>query len=155
MAKIEGLHTALNSLILRAEDEKRMAIDVYSLVEEVKGIINTYAVSVEDAVNTILLGAAEVALHQNGYKSVVKGKGLFVNPDFIKKPEYFERLLNNAILSEAQKKHATEILLDSARRSGCDGQLSFDLDNPGYYYEDVTEDQLLEMLRADATGTND
>ena len=154
MAKIEGLYPALNSLILKAEDEKRMAIDVYSLVEEVKNIINTYAVSVEDAVNTLLVGAAEVALHQNGYKSVVKGKGLFVNPDLIKKPEYFSRLINNAVMNEAQKRHATEILLDSIRRSGCEGQLSLDLENPGHYYEDVTEEQLLEMLRADATGTN-
>lgn len=154
MARIEGLHTALNSLILKAEDEKRMVIDVYALVEEVKNIINTYTVSVQDAVNTILLGAAEVALHQKGYRSVVRGEGLFVNPDSVKKPEYFERLLNNAIMSEVQKKHALEVLMDSARRSGCDGQLSFDLENPGCYYEDVTEEQLLEMLRLDATGTN-
>lgn len=154
MAKIEGLYTALNSLILKAEDENRMVIDVHSLVEEVKAVINTYSVSVEDAVNTILEGAAQVALQQNGYKSVAWGKGLFVNPDIIKNPAYFARLFNNAAMSEAQKRHAKEMILDSIRRSGCEGQMSLDLDNPGRYYEDITEDQLVEMLRADATGTN-
>lgn len=152
MARIEGLHTALNSLILKSEDDEKLAIDVYSLVDEVKNVINTYSVSVEDAVNTILLGAAEVALHAKGYKSVVKGKGLFVNPDLCKNPKYLAKLYNNALESEAQKTHVKNMLMNSIKRSGCEGQLSFDID--GSCYEDVTEEQLIQMLRIDATGTN-
>ena len=96
-----------------------------------------------------LRAAAEVALYQKGYKSVVKGEGIFVNVENCEKPEYLKRLFNNAKLSESQKVNAVNIIKKRIKETNIEGQLTIDFSN-GEIVENVSEEQLLDMLKDDA-----
>ena len=150
MQNITGLYTALNALIRQEEDEKKIAIDKSSLVEKVQNEVDVHSASLDWFINMALSAAAEVALYQNGYRSVVKGKGLFVNPEHSENPAYWSRLFNNAKLTELQKKQVVEMLAKGMKNKGIEGQLSIDF-STGMIVEDVTESQLIEMLRQDAS----
>lgn len=150
MAKIEGLYTAIGSIINKHEDENRLAIDVADIIEEVKKEVDVYSAPLDWYIKFALRAAAEVGLYQKGYKSVVKGEGLFVNVDHCSKPEYLSKLFNNAKLSEKQKEQALLRIQKSIKVHNIEGQLSFDDD--GTIIEDVTTQQVIEMLREDAKG---
>lgn len=149
MQNIEGLYTALASLIKDREASGKLAIDVKALIEDVKSEVDVHSASLDWYVKTALSSAAECALWRSGYRSVKKGEGLFVNADHCTNKAYLARLFNNAKLSEMQKKQVAAFLAKKIKTLGFNGQLSLDLET-GLITEDVTEEQLLEMLRKDA-----
>lgn len=146
---IAGLYSAISALINEREAESRLAIDASELAEDVRNEVDIYSASLDWYIRFALRAAIEVGLYQKGYRSVAKGEGIFVNPNNCNKPEYLARLFNNAKLTEAQKQHAVNLIRKAIKTSGCEGQLSFDFDT-GLIVEDVTEAQLIEMLRDDA-----
>ena len=154
MKNIEGLYTALNAIIKSKEEEERLAIDVQTLVEEVKEEVDVHSASLDWYIQFALKSAAEVALWQNGYRSVVKGNGLFINADHCTNKAYISRLFNNAKLSELQKKRITDYLTKKITELGFNGQLSFDFET-GTIVEDITTAELLEMLMKDANEDSD
>lgn len=151
MRKIEGLYTAIRTIINQHEDDKRLAADVDDIIKEVKQEVDVYSASLDWYIQFALKAAVEVGLYQKGYRSVVKGEGLFVNPDNCKKPEYLKRLFNNAHLTATQKKSVEDMMLKAVKSSAIEGQLRFD-DVDGTIVEEITEKQLIEMLRADASN---
>ena len=153
MANIEGLYTALNVIIRTKEDENRLAIDVQTLINEVKNEVDIYSAPFEWYVQAALRAAAEVALWRNGYRSVVKGNGLFVNVSHCDNPEYMKRLYNNEILTEKQKQKIKTFLLERVKQTNIPGQLIMDFDS-GTIIEDVSTQQLIEMLTRDANGSD-
>lgn len=152
MRKIEGLYTAISAIINRREDEKRLAADVDDIIKELKQEVDVYSASFEWYVQFALRAAVEVGLYQKGYRSVVKGEGIFVNLDNCSNPIYLARMFNNANLSVKQKEKALAILQKAIKTSGVEGQLTFDTD--GTIIEEITEKQLIEMLRADASNND-
>ena len=148
MRSIEGLYTALGTVILSHEEENHLAIKVDDIIKEVKHEVDVHSASLDWYIRFALRAAAEVELYRRGYRSVVKGKGLFVNLDNCDKPEYLARLFNNAKLTEQQKTDAVNMIKKAIKAAGCEGQLSFNMD--GTIFESVSEKQLLEMLEADA-----
>lgn len=148
MRSIEGVYTAISELIAEREGEDRICIDSEELIEAVKDEVNVFSADLDWYVHFALRAAVQIGLWQAGYRSVVKGKGLFINPQNTKKPEYLARLFNNAKLSEAQQRSVVEMLTGCIKEAGIEGQLSFDF--TGKIHEDITEAQLLEMLRRDA-----
>ncbi len=151
MANIEGLYTALNAIIKTKEAENRLAIDVQTLINEVKDEVDIYSAPLDWYVQNVLRAAAEVALWQSGYKSVVKGYGIFVNAANCKNPVYAKRLFNNAKLAELQKQKVVDFLMKNYQPMGIPGQLTMDMDT-GTVIEDVSLEQLMEMLTKDANG---
>lgn len=150
MRNIEGLYSAINSIISQHEDENRLALKADNLIEEVKEEVDVYSASIDWFIRFALRAAVEVGLYQKGYRSVVKGNGIFVNPNNCNNPAYLARLFNNATLSERQKQQVVEMLKKTIKQQECSGQLSFDWVT-NTIIEDVTEEQLLAMLEKDAT----
>lgn len=145
---IAGVYSALTALIKQKEDEERLAISADQLVEEVQKEIDVYSVPIGWYVKFALKQAAEVALNQSGYRSVVKGNGLFVNPNDCDKKEYLKKLFNNAKLTERQKQQVVEMLKKRIAEVDIPGQYSFDMN--GNIAEDITTSQLIDMLKIDA-----
>lgn len=154
MKSIEGLYTAINATITQMEMEDHAVLKAETLIDAVKEQVDVYSATLDWYIRFALRAAVEVGLYQNGYKSVIKGKGLFVNPTLCKKPEYLARLFNNAKLTELQKKQAVDAIMGSIKASGCEGQLSMDF-STGLLSEDITEPQLLEMLEREADSVRE
>lgn len=149
LKNIEGLYTAISAIINQREEDVRLAVDVDDVIKDVKNEVDVYSASLEWYIRFALRAAVEVVLYQKGYRSVVKGEGIFVNLENCRKPEYLARMFNNAKLSETQKQKAVAIITKTIKTSGVEGQLTFDFES-GTIVEDLTEAQLIEMLRADA-----
>lgn len=149
MRNVEGLYTAISAIISQHEEENHIAISADELIDEVKNEVDVYSATLDWYIRFALKAAIEVGLYQKGYRSVVKGEGIFVNPDNCNKPEYLARLFNNAKITEEQKRRITDMLRKAIKTSGIEGQLTLDFAT-GMIVEDVTESQLIDMLKADA-----
>lgn len=149
MKGIDGLYTAYNALIASLEEDNRLAINVDTLMDDVKKEVDVHSASLEWYIRFALRAAAEVSLYNAGYRSVVKGTGIFVNPHNCNKPEYLARMFNNAVLSEEQKKKVVEMLKGAIKESGCEGQMFIDFDT-GKISEGITTEQLISLLEEDA-----
>ncbi len=149
MKNVYGLQTAIKAVINERESENRLAVDVDDIMKATKEEVDISQVPVGWLTDFALRAAAEVALYQKGYKSVVKGEGIFVNVENCEKPEYLKRLFNNAKLSESQKVNAVNIIKKRIKETNIEGQLTIDFSN-GEIVENVSEEQLLDMLKDDA-----
>lgn len=154
MQNIEGLYTALNALIKQKEEEGRLAVSADDLIEEVKEEVDVYSASLDWYIKFALRAAAQISLWQSGYRSVIKGNGMFVNLQNCTKPEYLSRLFNNAKLSERQKQQVVNMIKRRISELGMPGQMSMDFET-GMITEDITEEQLMAMLIEDATGDDE
>lgn len=139
MKNIEGLYTAIAAIINQREEENRLAISTESLIADVKKEVDVYSASLDWYIQNTLRAAVEVGLYQAGYRSVVKGNGVFVKLENCTKPAYLARLFNNAKLTEAQKTKVVGIIKKTIKESGVSGQLMFDFEN-GTIVEDITEE---------------
>ena len=151
MQNIEGLYSALSALIRQKEEEERLAISVDDLIAEVKEEVDVYSASLDWYIKFALRAAVEVTLYQLGYRSVIRGNGMFVNIQNCTKREYLARLFNNAKLSERQKEQVVNMIKNKVNSLGLPGQMSMDFDT-GMIVEDITEEQLMAMLIEDAKG---
>lgn len=149
MRGIEGLYTAISAIINQREEENRLAIEANDIVESVKNEVDVYSATLDWYINFALKAAAEVGLYQKGYRSVVKGEGLFVNLYNCNNEAYLKRLFNNAKLTEMQKQKVVDMIRKQITANTLDGQMTIDF-STGSLVEEVTEAKLLEMLRADA-----
>ena len=154
MQNIEGLYSNLAALINQREEEGRLAISAEDLIKHIKEEVDVYSASIDWYVKTILRQAVEISLWQKGYRSVIKGNGMFVNVQNCSKPEYLARLFNNAKLTERQKQQIVNMIKRKISEVGMPGQMSMDFAT-GTIIEDVTEEQLMAMLIEDATGDAD
>lgn len=154
MQNIEGLYSALNALINQKEEEHRLAISSAELIERVKEEVDVYSASIDWYVQMVLRQAVEIALWQKGYKSVIRGDGMFVNVQNCTKPQYLYRLFNNAKLTEKQKQQVVNKIKDRINEVGTPGQMSVDFET-GMIIEDVTTEQLMAMLIEDAIGNDE
>ncbi len=145
---IEGLYTAITAVINEREDTHRV-MDVKELIKMVKAEVNVYSAPVDWFINQALMAAIESSLGKMGYRSVVHGEGLFVNLDKCKNKHYLARMLNEAKLAEIQKEQALNMITKQIKNSGVEGQMSIDFSTLTCV-EDLTDEQLIEMLRADA-----
>ena len=148
MKGIDGLYTAINAAIVEREKGNRLCIDMTDMIDAVTDEVDCYSASIDWYVHKVISQAITIALWQSGYRSVVHGKGLFVNPQNAKKPEYLVKLFNNAKLSEEQKQKVVNMMLKEIQDAGVDRQLFFDA--KGHIHEEISEEQLIEMLRKDA-----
>jgi hypothetical protein len=147
---LKGIFTELNVLIASEETKHKLAIDVERLTRMIQRIIDFDEIPIEELKDRYARAAASVALYQNGYKSVVRGEGLFVNVENCKKKEYLAKLYNNARMTKRQKEAALELIAKTIKLNEIPGQLKFMPD--GTYEEEATIDELIQMLREDANS---
>ena len=148
MQGIKNLYSELNCIITDRELRDQASIKVEDIVSEVRKRVNVHSASRKWLEYRVLMASAENVLWRRGYRSLVKSKGWFVHLENCSKPEFLKRLFNNAKLSEAQKEAVVNRIKKQIKTTGCDGQLSFDMN--GYISEDLTDDQLIELIEREA-----
>lgn len=148
MQGIKNLYSELNCIITDRELRDQASIKVEDIVSEARKRVNVHSASRKWLEYRVLMASAENVLWRRGYRSLVKSKGWFVHLENCSKPEFLKRLFNNAKLSEAQKEAVVNRIKKQIKTTGCDGQLSFDMN--GYISEDLTDDQLIELIEREA-----
>lgn len=95
--------------------------------------------------------AATIILNQNGYRSFVKGKGVFINVEMIKNEESFDQIINNIaddIAPRQALKSSYEKMKNNLSTSNeMRGQMAVDV-STGQLYEEMTTEELIEYLIA-------
>lgn len=149
MQKIEGLYSNLTTLIHRKEEEGRIAISVDDLENEIRRLVDIDEMHLDWLIHFALRAAAEVTLYQHGYRSVIKGNGMFVSLQNCEKKEYLDRLFNNAKLTATQKQQVVRMIKNRIDTLGIPGQLQIDAAT-GTIVETISEEKLMAMLIRDA-----
>ena len=151
MNKIEGLYTAITSIIREKEEKYNLVISTDDMVTRLKDQNYLDSVPREVLEDYLLRFAVAIGLNDNGYRSVVKGEGLYINLENCERAEFLNRLFNNAVEMEQQKEQVVSLILKQRERAGIAGQTSIDPET-GMIIEDITEEQLLDLLRKEAVA---
>lgn len=149
MKNIEGLYTAIAALINTREQNGLPVMSVESLVDDVQEEVDVYSADFEWYVHFALRAAVCVGLYQKGYRAVVKGKGLFVNPHLCGRIEYVIKQLKNARMSASEKAAIVRELSNIVKELEIPGQMTMDLET-GECVEGMTDAELLAALQSDA-----
>lgn len=144
MERIEGLYIAIGTAIRERESDNKLVISVDDLVSQLRDDFDFDSVSKEVLADYVLRFAIAVGLNDNGYRSVVKGEGLYVNLEDCKNPDFIKRLHNNAMLDKNAKQQIVDAIRKKIELSDVK-QLAFDIE--GMLFEEVTAEQLLEILK--------
>lgn len=144
MEKIEGLFTAITTAIRERENDDKLVISVDDMVAQLRGDVDFDSVPKEVLADYVLRYAVAIGLNDNGYRSVVKGEGLYVNLEDCKNPDFIARLFNNAMIEEKAKEQVVNVIRKEIEASNVK-QFAFDID--GMIFEEMTAEQLLELLR--------
>lgn len=147
MGRIEGLFTNITKIIKEKESEYKLVISTDDMVDRLKDEVDLDSVPKSVLADYVLRFAVAVGLSDAGYRSVVKGEGLYINLENCNKKEYLDRLQNNAVEAEQQKLQVVRIIKGQREATGIAGQTSIDPET-GLLVEDITEEQLIGMLRA-------
>ena len=94
---------------------------------------------------------ASVILHYNGYRSVIKGQGVFIDVDALKSKLIATALVNNSKLDIKQRTAALQKLEAIAKDLPDDAsQMSFCSDDNGnlVVYEDMTRQELIDLIKS-------
>lgn len=145
---MRGLFTSLRELIGFAEDNKRIAIKIDDLVDESEEMTDLSEMTREELERKYRKAAAAVVLYALGYRSVIRGKGFYVNRDLCKKPEYVKRFFNNAKITAEEKEQIVDVISKDIADLPEYPQLKFDAH--GRIYEELTEERLLGILEEDS-----
>lgn len=149
MGRIEGLYTAISSIIKEKESENKLVISTDDVVEILKDEDYLATASRADLEEYLLRFAVAIGLNDNGYRSVVKGEGLYINLENCTKREYLDRLHNNAVEAEHQREQIVKIITKQRELAEIAGQTEWD-EETGTIIEQVSIEKLLEMLRKEA-----
>lgn len=149
MQNIEGLYSSISAFVKESEDENRMVISVDEVVKRVKNEVDIYSATLDYYIDSTINHAVATILNQAGYRSVVKGNGLYVNLDSCENPDVLARLYNNASFSEQQKKQVVEMIKKRIKEVEVSGQFEMDFET-GNIIECISEEQLIAILEADA-----
>ena len=144
MERIEGLYTAISTAIRERENDDKLVISVDDMVAQLRGDVDFDSVPKEVLADYVLRYAVAIGLNDNGYRSVVKGEGLYVNLEDCKNPDFIARLFNNAMIEEKAKEQVVNVIRKEIEASNVK-QFAFDID--GMIFEEMTAEQLLELLR--------
>lgn len=145
MERIEGLYTAISTVIREKEADEKLVISVDDMVEQLKDRVDFDSVSKEVLAEYVLRFAIAVGLNDADYKSVVRGEGLYINWNDCKNPDFIARLHNNAMLDKTSKQQVIDALRKKRVELTDLKQLAFDMD--GMLFEEMTTEQLLEILK--------
>lgn len=146
---MKGIYTLCNDMISAEEDRKKIAINVDKIAQDVMNIADIQSMDKAELAKRYIKAVAEVALYDNGYRSVVRGEGYFVNQELCKNHEYVARFLNNAKGTAEEKEQVVKIITQDFRSLPEYGQYRFDGD--GRVIEEITRDGLIEKLKEDAS----
>lgn len=148
---VDSVYSRCSECIAIAENRKKLAIQADRLTENIQSTVNLSDMSRGELERRYIRQMVATCLHDHGYRSVINGRGFYVNPEIAKKIEYIEAMLENAKENELAKKIkriGIQQLIDEIK-ANYESQMYFD-DDSGMYKTNPTVDELLEMLAADS-----
>lgn len=148
----DGIYSKLSQRIKEISAQKILVINVKSLAD----CIDISEMDEAEKDRRLKQAMASVALYQNGFRSVERGSGYFLDYRNCDNPIYLQKLCENADI-DAKTKGTVLRALEQIKQNNIDGlpeyaQFVFDFDEDGnsQYIEEITREQLIEMLRKDA-----
>lgn len=148
----EGIYAQYSKYIKERRSENKYVIDVEKLAD----YVDFSEMPREELERRCKRAAASVALNQNGYKSVMRGEGLFVDYANSTNPIFLQHLVDNAkidaIQAETAMKALQRIMKQNAEELPDYVQMAFQFDSEGHskLVDELSLSQILEMLRAEA-----
>lgn len=155
----KSLYGIIGLLIDSEEDRRKIAIKADKLADDAMEIYDFSSYTKEDLEKRYVKALTAVELYQRGYKSVVRGRGYYVNLENCNNPQYFAKFISNGEESKAQKEQALKAIQNMAVKNLPNyNQLALNLDDEkidlNNLLEEISLDQLLEMLEKDAEEAN-
>jgi hypothetical protein len=144
---LKGLYTELSALISAKEDKGKIVMDARRLTEQIQDLINLdKSMTIGELKDAYAKAAVQCSLYQHGYKSILRGEGLFVKVDVATNKNVLKKLYNNANESVRQKASALEKIFKRLKVvNGCEGQLTFD--EKGNVTEEENIAELIDRIR--------
>jgi len=142
---LSGIYSRLNQWVREMKSNDAIVIDRQDLVDRLD-----YSEMDRDELETRCKNAdVGIILYQNGFRSVVRGKGVFIDYLKMKNPKAIEQLIANAKQS-ADKKRKVELAIRNALKNleeseDYGSQMAFDEDMT--IFEEMTREELIQALR--------
>jgi hypothetical protein len=150
MSKYEnpkGLFTEISAYIKQCEANKEPGVLVDNLLDDVKNNVDLESVPQGWFIDTSLKTEIAVGLAQAGYRSLVPGRGIYINPAKINNKDLVDYLIQRQMISISQKEEVLKTLEKIQKQipDDIEGQLHLDLET-GEMFERMSNKQILSML---------
>ena len=152
MAK--GYYKILSAIIRQMKADGKIIIDI----DDLKNGIDLSELDREELEDKCASAMAAVELYQNGFRSIIRGRGIFVDYIKAKNRTVLEQLVRNVATDEKQKASVVDALekiiegvpeTDDFQMRLCfdeDGQLAVDDNGCVLLAEEMSKQELLELL---------
>ena len=152
MAK--GFYKTLSSIIRQMKADGKIIIDI----DVLKNRIDLSELDREELEDKCKGAMSAVELYQNGFRSIIRGRGIFIDYAKARNRTVLEQLVRNVAADEKQKSSMVDILetiidgvpeTDDNQMRLCfdeDGQLAVDDKGRVILAEEMSKQELLELL---------
>lgn len=151
------LYKRFKQMIKNSEDSGGLVLDASGMVDRVLKADSLRNIGREELEERYAKALVAVCLYEHGYRSVLRGKGYYVNISNCENPHYMAKVYENAKGSAASK-HEVVIAIKKICKDKADSadypqiQFEFDEDGEPTLSEEITWNKLLEMLEKEAHG---
>lgn len=150
--KHDSIYKRARLRIKGAEDRKKIVIRSKDIVDGIASTIDLSSISREELEQRLIKAEVAMCLYQNGYRSVIRGHGYFVNWTKLDRPEYLEKLVVNAKASKDEKR---KIYKELVRKTVDDypeyAQMYMTVNGEDVIFkEHLTKKDILSMLEEDS-----
>lgn len=146
--KKDGVFNKCAERIKLAEQNFRMVIDADELAHYVHDVISLRHISRHDLEMKYVKAMCAVCLYQRGWRSVVRGKGKYVNYELCSNPAYMAQVAQNKSRDIKADKEVLEKLKEAARSKGIDHQMVIRAD--GSVGVEMSVEEILSLLEREA-----
>lgn len=146
--KKDGVFSKCAERIKLAEQTFRMVIDADELAHYVHDVVSLRHISRHDLEMKYVKAMVAVCLYQRGWRSVVRGKGKYVNYELCSNPAYMAQVAQNKSRDIKADKEVLERLKEAARSKGIDHQMVIRSD--GSVGVEMSLEEILSLLEREA-----
>lgn len=146
--KKDGVFSKCAERIRLAEQTFRMVIDADELAHYVHDVVSLRHISRHDLEMKYVKVIVAVCLYQRGWRSVVRGKGKYVNYELCSNPAYMAQVAQNKSRDIKADKEVLERLKEAARSKGIDHQMVIRAD--GSVGVEMSVEEILSLLEREA-----
>ena len=144
---MNGFYSQANKRIKQLKNNGEVIIDRDNLL----GWLDFSSLSREELEEYLDKAINSLMLYQNNFRSVVRGKCVYVDYVAIKNRHVIQKLIQNATKSEEEKLAMVKILesLEAKAEDSESGQMAFDSDDDNniLFYQEMDREELIELLK--------
>lgn len=143
----KGIYSMLNNLIRQMKEDGKFIIERKDLTSK----IDVSEMDREELERSYKSAAACNVLWMNGYRSYLKGKGIFLDVKAIKSKSVMRQFLDNAKASAIQRINVEKFIqmLESELKDDSLPQEAFTADEDGniVYFTEMSNEEIIEILK--------